>query len=130
MADFTKLRTGIGQAYSFYRGGCLSTDKRRLQRFRIGVPAHIEARSGLAQSIHMDLLSRDVCADGAFFLTTRPLDIDTRVWVKMQLIPRKLAGNRGKRAQITITGTVLRADASGMAIRFNPNYQMSPLAPA
>ncbi len=105
-------------------------EKRRLQRFRIGVPAHIEVCGDLARSIHMDLLSWDVCADGAFFLTPQPLATDTPVRIRMQLVPQKLTEMQYGCAQITLTGTVLRTNRRGMAIRFDRNYQISPVASA
>lgn len=100
-------------------------DNRQMQRFSISAPAQVELRGGSSSKTHMNLFSRDVCAGGAFFLTSNPLDVGTLVDIRMLLVPRHIRSQIGKKAQVTISGVVLRIDKNGMAIRFDHHYQMS-----
>ena len=100
-------------------------DHRQLQRFSIAVPARIETNSGSTTPPREELFSRDVSSGGAFFLTSHPLDVGTHVVVRMLLHPRRIGQAKGKGAQVTIAGEVLRTDAHGMAVRFHHHFKIS-----
>ena len=63
------------------------SEKRKQQRFSIALPSEIELKG--ENSPALSLVSRDVCAGGAFYLTDSPLPIGSQVTIKMLL---KLVG--------------------------------------
>ncbi|MDH5299285.1 MAG: PilZ domain-containing protein [Desulfobulbaceae bacterium] len=103
----------------------MSNDKRKYERFELGLPATI-AQSGVAEEeevIH--LLTRDICAGGAFFTTTHALPAGTQVKVELRLPLEKLkkiVELDQEQVRLTINGTVGRADQSGFAVFFDENY--------
>jgi PilZ domain len=97
-------------------------DKRRMQRFAIALPSQIETNGENASVL--SLLSRDVCAGGGFYLVDNPLPVGTQVKVKMvmKIGAPELSGVTG--SQISVSGTVIRTDADGMAVCFNKRYNI------
>ena len=104
-------------------------ERRRLQRFDLRLPARIETLPPCADPVPvvMNLTTRDISAQGAFFPSERPLEEGTRVRVDLILTPEKLRPSRAKPSLIKVVGTVLRRGAEGMAVAFEKNYQLAPL---
>jgi hypothetical protein len=100
-------------------------EKRRMQRFSIALPAEI--RLDGQKSRFLSLISRDVCAGGGFYLTDRPLPIGTQVRIKMFLKPGGPGRTRVAGSQISVSGTVVRRDRSGMAVCFDKRYRIVSL---
>jgi hypothetical protein len=93
-------------------------EKRKLERFDLTLPAKI-AELGREKGVQHNLLTKNICAGGAFFETKKHfLTENARVSID-------LAMPTG--AQIKITGTVLRSEPAGVAIRFNNEYKIIPL---
>ena len=68
----------------------------------------------------LELYTRDVSSDGAFFLTDDPIPVDTDLSLTL-FLP---AGPQPK-GKITVDGKVVRTEQKGMAVRFRPNYTLS-----
>jgi len=103
-------------------------EQRRLERFDLEVPAEIEVVTSAQKRDTLNLSTSNICSNGAFFRTKKPLPEGTDV--RMDLIlpfekPKK-PKNEWLRARIKITGKVLRSESNGMAIGFNKNYQITP----
>ncbi|MBU4260099.1 MAG: PilZ domain-containing protein [Proteobacteria bacterium] len=114
--------------------------QRKFERFTLNIPAKIEtiisgqakdpARSCLAMAGGkeiLNLLTKDICAGGAFFHTSQPLPEGTEVKIDFVLDINKLKKLTENRAYIKIKGTVLRSDSEGMAICFHKNYKITPI---
>ena len=103
-------------------------EKRRLERFDLKIPARLECLLGDEEGETLDLLTSDICAGGAFFHTDEPLPEGTQVKIDL-VLPlekiKKLAADCDH-AFIKVTGTVLRAEAKGMAICFDKGYEIRP----
>ncbi|MFZ0727980.1 MAG: PilZ domain-containing protein [Desulfobacterales bacterium] len=101
------------------------SDKRKQQRFSIALPSEIELNG--ANSPALSLVSRDVCAGGGFYLTDKPLPIGSQVKIRMLL---KL-GDPDRRgvagSQISVSGTVIRTEADGVAVSFDKKYKIIAL---
>jgi len=67
----------------------------------------------------LELYTRDVSSDGAFFYTNDPLPVDTDLSMTL-FLP---AGPTPK-GKISVDGKVIRTEQEGMAVRFNPNYTL------
>lgn len=94
-------------------------ERRKLERFDLQLPAEIEVERGKKHI--RNLFTKNICAGGAFFETLDPLPLDTRV--KIDLVAPT-------RVQIIVVGSVCRSEPGGMAIRFDKEYKLLPLAPA
>jgi hypothetical protein len=100
-------------------------DNRQMQRFPIAIPADIEPiDGGEGSKLYLNLISRDVCAGGAFFLTAQPLKSGTQVMVNMFL---KHVHHTIETTSIKISGTIIRTEQKGMAVRFDKNYKIIPI---
>ena len=68
----------------------------------------------------LEVYTRDVSAEGAFFYTDRPLPVDSRL--QMTLF---LPANGFGPSKIATHGEVIRTDRDGVAVRFSPRYRIS-----
>ena len=103
-------------------------ERRELERFDLRVPAKIGVIHPGREKETVELLSSNICSNGAFFHTRRPLPEGTQVKVDLILPFNKLQilKDQCRQAHVKVTGTVLRTASKGMAICFNPNYEIRP----
>ncbi len=107
-------------------------EKRKLERFDLKIPAKIKL-ADLSQDDRgeeiPDLTTSDISSGGAFFHTTKPLPKGTDIKIDLILPLGKLKklSEDSLHALIKVTGTVIRTESEGMAIRFDSNYQIRPL---
>ena len=103
-------------------------EQRRLERFQLELPAKIEVLRQAQEKEVLDLLTKNICAGGAFFHTTNPLPNGTRVKIDLILPLDKLKKLKDfDKAYIKVNGTVIRSESAGMAICFNEDYEITPL---
>ena len=101
-------------------------EKRKVERFLLELPGQISVVEDKDQRI-LDLLTRDVCAGGAFFYTDQPLPVGTEVKVDLVLLIERLKKLSGSKALLKISGKVIRHEGNGMAVCFEEDYDISPL---
>ena len=103
-------------------------ERRELERFDLRVPAKIGVIHPGREKQTVELLTSNICSNGAFFHTRRPLPEGTQVKVALILPFNKLQILKDQRPQahVKVTGTVLRTVSTGMAICFNKDYEISP----
>ena len=104
-------------------------EQRRLERFDLGVPATVEVVAqgdDSEKKIHY-VITKNICAGGAFFDTMSPASEGAQVKVGLVLDLGRSKGLTRRRARIKVSGTVLRSEPSGMAIRFDKSYRIIPL---
>ncbi|HQL89837.1 MAG TPA: PilZ domain-containing protein [Syntrophales bacterium] len=106
-------------------------ERRRLERFDLQVPAKIEVLSSPDTASILELLTKDICAGGAYFPTKTALAAGTKVKLDI-LLPVRNAGTAGDnpRGLIKVNGTVIRSGPSGMAIGFDGGYLITPFREA
>ena len=104
-------------------------DRRKLERFELHVPAKIEVigESGKKEILQLETL--DISADGAFFISEKPISEGAPIKLEMVLSMDKLQQLVGHRKQIglKISGTVIRSGSQGIAVHFDKKYQISAL---
>jgi len=114
-----------------YQNGDQPTkERRKLKRFDLHLQARIEAlltHKKDTSPLILNLVTRDISAQGGFFKTKDSLEKGTRVKVDLMNAPERLKTSLIKRALIHVTGTVLRTDPAGMAVVFDQGYWFSPL---
>jgi hypothetical protein len=94
---------------------------RKLERFDLKLPARINIPPHSGKTL--DLITENVCAGGAYFLTRDPLTEGLKVLVDLVL---KRERDQENLARVTVAGKVLRTEPNGMAVRFDKQYQISP----
>ena len=104
-------------------------EKRKFERFSLGLPTKIEVVSPQQERETFEFFTSDVSASGAFFPTNEPFPTGTQVQLRLSLLSaiiRKLTGTQGS---LEIEGKVIRSDPSGMAIYFDENYDSVNASP-
>ena len=71
-------------------------------------------------------MTSNICAGGAYFPTSSPLDVATHVSLDVQL-PFDV-DNQGCRKTVKINGAVIYNNKQGMGIAFDNGYQFWPEA--
>ena len=104
------------------------TERRKLERFRLKVPARIQVVTQHPDveetAPALNLMTEDICSGGAFFSTSCPLTEGTEVKIDMVLDLDKIRGLEGKGPLIRLRGTVSRSESTGMAICFGRYYEI------
>ena len=100
--------------------------KRQMKRFDLNVPAWITLKD-IKDSSPTEFRTRNLCAGGAFIITDTPFKIGTKVDVKIHLSFFSKNIEYERRSNIHISGSVIRAESGGMAIKFSDNFQISPV---
>ena len=100
-------------------------ERRKLERFDLRVPAKIEVVGQDQEGETLNLMTKDICAGGAFFDTPYPLPKGTQVRIDLTL-DSGLKDEAGSLAHIKLGGSVLRSDATEMAICFDKSYKIIP----
>ena len=92
-------------------------ERRKLERFDLRLPAKIEGL-GLIKGVYNSLFTRNISAGGAFVETTKHFPENSRVSIDLAVPTGVL---------VKVTGAVLRSDPTGIAVRFDNKYQLTPL---
>ena len=74
----------------------------------------------------MVLITKNICSDGAFLLTDKPLQVGTKVKVALYLSIGGAAMKTARKSLINVSGEVIRAEEAGMAVRFDKKFTISP----
>ena len=102
-------------------------DKRTFERFDLEVPAKVGIKRADQQEEEVSLLTRDICAGGAYMETEKSLPEGTRVKVDFVLSIEKLKEMLDSHCRVVVEGEVVRTDDNGIAVRFEENYQIMPV---
>jgi hypothetical protein len=106
-------------------------ERRRMERFDLQVPAKIEVLSSADIVPVTELLTKDICAGGAYFPTKVPLAAGTKVKLDILLPLRSVSAiPDNTRGLIKVNGTVIRSGPAGMAIGFDGGYLITPFREA
>jgi hypothetical protein len=92
-------------------------DKRDLKRFDLRL--HTVLRELENRERQLELLTRDISSDGAFLCIDHPLALGTPVELTFFLPVRQKI-----RSRIQTKGRVIRSEPSGIAVRFESDYQI------
>lgn len=102
--------------------------RRKMERFSLELPARISIAGEDNGPAALEAITDDISAGGAFFHTDNPLPIGTEMDIVLVLSLDELKKIKGKKASIKVKGAVVRVGENGMAISFDEEYQLSPLA--
>ena len=95
-------------------------DRRMLQRFNLRLQAVLKELHERERAL--ELYTRDISSDGAFLYTDSHLPVDSSVELTLFLPPGEV-----KKSKIIVDGKVIRTEPNGIAVRFDPRYDLSPV---
>jgi hypothetical protein len=98
-----------------------------MDRFSMELPASISAIDKKGKSRSFEVLTRDICAGGAYLLTDQPLSVGTDIEMNLILPLDNLPKMEKRHSRVEVTGSVVRSESGGMAVRFDKKYQISPV---
>jgi hypothetical protein len=107
----------------------ISSERRHLERFSVNAFAVVETVTPGPAKV-LELHTRDISSNGAFFPMEVPLPAGEKVKVTLFLsisTQQEFHLSAGG-AKIATEGQVVRAEPQGMAVMFAKHYTMSPLA--
>lgn len=108
----------------------LSKDTQRCgERFCLELPTRISVTSEKGHQQLAELLTKDVCAGGAFFSADNPLPPGTEVELNITVPLDHITGLGGRKSKVRAMGQVIRNVEGGMAVKFDVSYQMLPVMP-
>ena len=106
----------------------MAEEKRKMERFNLGMLSQIRIMNGDPFTSPLELVTKNVCAGGAYFNTENPLPVGAKLSLFMTLQVSENKKTSDKLMSIEIKGTVIRREKDGMAIRFDNGYRILPLA--
>jgi len=86
----------------------------------------IKTSDSETKQLTMTVFTKNICSEGAFLEKVLPLPTGSKVLLHVSL-PMKKKGPGGKDSLIKFSGTVLRHDPTGTAVKLNPEYKIIPL---
>ena len=104
-------------------------ERRKLERFQLHVPAKIEPTDESGHQETLQLETKDISADGAFFVSSKPITEGADIRLEMILTVDKLKELIGvhKKVELKLQGHVIRSDSDGVAVLFDRKYHIRAL---
>ncbi len=101
--------------------------KRKEERFDVQAKSTVFLKDKGPQELKEDLLTSNISTGGLFLKTTSPLPIGTDLEINLVIPIDKLKKLKGDRALIKVSGSVVRANEDGIAIRFDKECDIKAL---
>lgn len=103
------------------------TDIRKMTRFNLELTAYLSVTDNGEKDKSIALMTSNICAGGAYFLTDRPMSKGTELKMDLILELDRLHELGGRQSHIHVSGLVIRTDQQqGMAVCFDRKYKISP----
>jgi hypothetical protein len=97
-----------------------------MERFSLELPASFFVTDDTLEQKPIELITSNICSGGAYFVTSTPFKIGTDVKINITLSLDKIKKLGGKSSRIDVSGSVIRSDEKGMAVRFDNRFSISP----
>lgn len=103
-------------------------EKRKLERFNMEIPGTVSIKASGAKK-KLELVTRDICSEGAYFKTEQAVPIGTEVQIDLVLPLKKfkMLPEHCEKVLVTLSGKVLRIEPGGIGVCFDEAYDMRPL---
>ena len=104
------------------------SQRRTQNRFNLSVDAQLSTPQNpepLNSRWNASYTTKNICSGGAFLLTDRPPRVGTQVNLTFKL---SFPGNENgpQQSVVSVSGTVLRVEPNGIALRFDKKFQITP----
>ena len=97
-----------------------------MERFSLKLSTKLSWAGKDKEGKSIELMTSNICSGGAFFKTNKPLTVGTDVKLAVILPLDKFKIVKHRILYIDVSGSVIRTDQQGMAIRFDRKYRISP----
>ena len=101
-------------------------EKRKMDRFDLELPAWLYMTDEGGKQKTLEAMTTNICAGGAFFKTNKSISTGTDVQMGMVLHLDRLNKYGATTSRISVSGSVIRTEEQGIAVRFDDNYNISP----
>jgi hypothetical protein len=102
-------------------------ERRKYERFALRLRGDIMAVDLGGEEV-LDVVTSDVSAGGAFLYTQKTETTGTRVQVRLNVASNRLRELTGAHGLLKVAGTVVRSGTEGIAIFFNGEPEVVPIA--
>ena len=102
-------------------------EKRKYERFDLEIPIKIKLNKPEADEGEFIFTTNNICAGGAFFNTEDQIPEGTKVHLDFIISFEKLKELLNSQCRIIVSGEVIRKDSTGVAVRFEEDYEIIPL---
>lgn len=104
------------------------TEKRRLERFNLKIPARVHALISDRTAEDFNLLTTNVSSGGAFFNTSDAPPVGTTLKIVLALPLKKsnTVPEGMRKVTVNLTGRVLRIEEKGIGVCFGEEFEMVP----
>ena len=103
-------------------------ERRKVERFELSLQASVAICGGEQTKAPSFLTTKDISMNGAYFMTTDPLPVGTKVDVDLILRLGDGSAAADRKAWIKTSGSVQRTDPGGMVIRFDEDSKILPFS--
>ena len=102
--------------------------KRQMERFYMNIPVIVTIRDerGSGSNTQSESQTKNVCAGGAFIISNDPPQVGTEVDIDLHLSFFRGNNEHERRSNIHVSGSVIRTESNGVAIKFDDKYQIIP----
>ena len=98
-----------------------------MDRFTLELPALISMMDESGKTKSFEVMTKNICAGGAFLLLDNPLAVGTDVKMDLILPLENIPKMEGQGSRIDVSGAVVRTESQGMAVCFDKKYTIEPL---
>lgn len=105
-------------------------NRRAMQRFILKLVSivSVDGENPEIKMNHQYAIAENICAGGVYLKTCKPLELKTRVKIKVFLpVPKNTVPFYKNISLIKVAGEVVRNDVFGMAVKFDKKYSITPL---
>ena len=95
-----------------------------MDRFKLELPAMISLIDAGGKTKAFEVMTRNICAGGAFLLTDKSLMLGTDIKMDLILPLNNLQKMGGRRSRIDVSGEVVRIESQGVAVCFDKKYSI------
>ena len=99
-------------------------DRREMERFSFDLPALLSMPDDDKQEITYKVRTKNICSGGTYLVSESAVPAGTAVNMDLILPYRDGTGAQSRQTHIDISGTVIRCDETGMAVRFDNKYNI------
>ena len=113
--------------YYFPTSTLFLSDRRKLQRFNLKLPAKVEILAPGEKRV-LNLVTSDISANAAYFQMLNPISEGVSVRLKICIANDFIKKITGFEMRLNIVGRVVRSEPTGMAIQFDENQKIERIS--
>ena len=102
-------------------------ERRKIERFSLELPALLSVLDGSGIKKTFEVITKNICSGGAFFITDKLMPVGTDVKMDLVFSLNKDDKLNEKKSHINVSGAVIRTDEHGIAVCFDKGYNISPV---